>query len=79
VNTLVATTQIATTVLKALGLDPRELEAMNLEGAPVLPGLEPRRVVGLPEELSDGSSPLVRASTRPTTSPRVVPRADSPG
>jgi len=40
VNALVATTQIAPTILKALGLDPRELDAVKLEGTPVLPGLE---------------------------------------
>jgi arylsulfatase A-like enzyme len=39
INTPVATTQIAPTILKALGLDPQELEAVRLEGTPVLPGL----------------------------------------
>lgn len=35
----VHTTQIAPTVLQALGLDPGRLEAVRLEGTPVLPGL----------------------------------------
>jgi hypothetical protein len=39
INTAVATTQIAPTILKALGLEPRELEAMRLEGTQILPGL----------------------------------------
>jgi hypothetical protein len=39
INTAVATTQIAPTILKALGLEPRELEAVRLEGTQVLPGL----------------------------------------
>jgi predicted AlkP superfamily pyrophosphatase or phosphodiesterase len=39
INTAVATTQIAPTILKALGLNPWELEAVRLEGTQVLPGL----------------------------------------
>jgi hypothetical protein len=39
INTAVATTQIAPTILKALGLDPHELEAVRLEGTRVLPGV----------------------------------------
>jgi hypothetical protein len=39
INTAVATTQIAPTILKALGLEPRELEAVRLEGTQILPGL----------------------------------------
>jgi hypothetical protein len=39
INTAVATTQIAPTILKALGLEPRELDAVRLEGTQVLPGL----------------------------------------
>jgi hypothetical protein len=39
INTAVATTQIAPTILKALGLNPQELEAVVLEGTQVLPGL----------------------------------------
>jgi hypothetical protein len=39
VNTAVATTQIAPTILKVLGLNPQELEAARLEGTQVLPGL----------------------------------------
>jgi len=39
INTAVATTQIAPTILKALGLEPQELEAVRLEGTQVLPGL----------------------------------------
>jgi hypothetical protein len=39
INTAVATTQIAPTILKALGLEPQELEAVCLEGTQVLPGL----------------------------------------
>jgi Type I phosphodiesterase / nucleotide pyrophosphatase len=33
----VATSQVAPTILKALGLDPRALDAVRLEGTPVLP------------------------------------------
>ena len=39
INTAVATTQIAPTILKALGLEPQELEAVHREGTQVLPGL----------------------------------------
>ncbi|MGH6868052.1 MAG: alkaline phosphatase family protein, partial [Methylocella sp.] len=39
INTAAATTQIAPTILKALGLDPQDLEAVRLEGTQVLPGL----------------------------------------
>jgi hypothetical protein len=39
INTAVATTQIAPTILKALGLNSQELEAVRLEGTQVLPGL----------------------------------------
>jgi hypothetical protein len=36
-NTLVSTRQIAPTVLKLLGLDPQALQAVQIEGTPVLP------------------------------------------
>jgi hypothetical protein len=39
INTAVATTQIAPTILKALGLNPQELQAVSLEGTQDLPGL----------------------------------------
>jgi hypothetical protein len=39
INTAVATTQIAPTILKALGLEPQELEAVRREGTQLLPGL----------------------------------------
>jgi len=39
INTAVATTQIAPTILKALGLEPQELEAVLREGTQLLPGL----------------------------------------
>lgn len=39
INTAVATTQIAPTILKALGLDPRELDAVVFEATQVLPAL----------------------------------------
>jgi hypothetical protein len=39
INTAVATIQIAPTILKALGLEPQELEAVRLEGTQILPGL----------------------------------------
>jgi arylsulfatase A-like enzyme len=35
----VQTAQVAPTLLKALGLDPRRLEAVRIEGTQVLPGL----------------------------------------
>jgi hypothetical protein len=40
VNATVATTQIAPTILKLLGIDPDELDGVRIEGTPVLPGLE---------------------------------------
>ncbi|MGI8568313.1 MAG: alkaline phosphatase family protein [Methylocella sp.] len=39
IDTAVATTQIAPTILKVLGLEPQELEAVRLEDTQVLPGL----------------------------------------
>jgi hypothetical protein len=40
INAAVATTQIAPTILKVLGLDADELDAVRLEGTRVLPGFE---------------------------------------
>ena len=40
INATVATTQIAPTILKVLGIDPDELDAVRMEGTPVLPGLD---------------------------------------
>lgn len=40
INAAVATTQIGPTILKVLGLDPNELEAVRFEGTTVLPGFE---------------------------------------
>jgi predicted AlkP superfamily pyrophosphatase or phosphodiesterase len=37
VKTPVATSQVAATILKALGIDPEELDAVRKEGTPVLP------------------------------------------
>jgi predicted AlkP superfamily pyrophosphatase or phosphodiesterase len=42
INATVATTQIAPTILKVLGLDPNELDGVRLEGTPLLPGFEDR-------------------------------------
>jgi hypothetical protein len=39
VTSFVETTQVAPTILQALGLDPNELDAVQQEGTPVLPGL----------------------------------------
>jgi arylsulfatase A-like enzyme len=39
VTTFVETTQVAPTILQALGLDPSSLDAVRLEGTSVLPGL----------------------------------------
>lgn len=39
INTGVQTTQIAPTILRALGLDPQELDGVRLEGTEALPGL----------------------------------------
>jgi hypothetical protein len=36
----VQTKQVAPTVLKALGLNPKALQGVQKEGTPVLPGLE---------------------------------------
>ena len=42
VTSFVETTQVAPTILEALGLDPRSLDAVRIEGTPVLPGLRSR-------------------------------------
>jgi arylsulfatase A-like enzyme len=39
VNSFVETSQVAPTILALLGLDPNSLQAAQLEGTPVLPGL----------------------------------------
>jgi arylsulfatase A-like enzyme len=39
VTSFVETTQVAPTILQALGLDPSSLDAVKQEGTPVLPGL----------------------------------------
>jgi hypothetical protein len=39
VTSFVETTQVAPTILQALGLDPNLLQAVQIEGTPVLPGL----------------------------------------
>jgi hypothetical protein len=39
VSSPVETSQVAPTIIKALGLSPRELEAVRKEGTQVLPGL----------------------------------------
>jgi hypothetical protein len=39
VTSFVETTQVAPTILQALGLDPDKLDAVQKEGTPVLPGL----------------------------------------
>jgi arylsulfatase A-like enzyme len=39
VTSFVETTQVAPTILEALGLDPASLDAVQKEGTPVLPGL----------------------------------------
>jgi hypothetical protein len=40
VTTFVETTQVAPTILKVLGLNPRSLDAVRIEGTSVLPGFE---------------------------------------
>ena len=40
VKASVGTAQVAPTVLRALGLDPRELDAVRIEGTPALPDLD---------------------------------------
>ncbi len=40
VNSSVETTQVAPTILKALGLEPGKLDAVRIEGTPVLPGVK---------------------------------------
>jgi hypothetical protein len=39
ITTPVQTAQVAPTILRVLGLDPRNLQAVQLEGTPVLPGI----------------------------------------
>jgi hypothetical protein len=36
----VSTTQVAPTILKELGIDPKKLDGVRLEGTPVLPSAE---------------------------------------
>jgi arylsulfatase A-like enzyme len=38
VTSFVETTQVAPTILSVLGLDPNSLDAVRIEGTPVLPG-----------------------------------------
>ena len=40
VDSFVETAQVAPTILKLLGLDPAELDAVRQEGTPILPGLD---------------------------------------
>jgi hypothetical protein len=40
VTSFVETSQVAPTILKILGLDPQNLDAVRKEGTPVLPGLD---------------------------------------
>ena len=40
ITSFVETSQVAPTILRVLGLDPRELDAVRAEGTPELPGLE---------------------------------------
>ncbi len=40
IHSFVETTQVAPTILKFLGLDPDDLDAVKKEGTPVLPGLD---------------------------------------
>ena len=39
IHSFVETTQVAPTILQILGLDPDKLDAVRMEGTPVLPGL----------------------------------------
>jgi hypothetical protein len=39
ISSAVETSQVAPTILKALGLDPECLDAVKIEGTPILPGL----------------------------------------
>jgi hypothetical protein len=39
-HSFVETTQVAPTILKLLGFDPDELDAVRKEGTPVLPGID---------------------------------------
>jgi hypothetical protein len=39
VNSFVETSQVAPTILALLGLDANSLQAVQMEGTPVLPGL----------------------------------------
>jgi arylsulfatase A-like enzyme len=39
IDSFVETSQVAPTILKILGLDPSALDAVRVEGTPVLPGL----------------------------------------
>ncbi len=39
IDSFVETTQVAPTILAILGLNPNALQAVQIEGTPVLPGL----------------------------------------
>jgi hypothetical protein len=43
VYSFVETAQVAPTILKILGLDPNRLDAVRVEGTPVLPGIPFKR------------------------------------
>ena len=40
VNSFVETAQVAPTILKLLGFDPNALDAVRIEGTPVLPAVQ---------------------------------------
>ena len=42
VRASVGTAQVAPTILRVLGIDPSNLDAVRIEGTPVLPELDPR-------------------------------------
>jgi hypothetical protein len=39
IHSMVQTTQVAPTILRALGLDPESLQAVKIEHTPTLPGV----------------------------------------
>ena len=43
IKTPVATSQVAPTILKSLGINPMSLKSVVIEHTPVLPGLEEQR------------------------------------
>lgn len=67
VTGFVETSQVALTILKVLGLDPSDLDAVRKEGTPILPGLHLEQVT-----LIEGGRATSVAACRTISIPRAV-------